>query len=94
MQVDSALIKKVAKNARLSLTEQEIKDFEKDFKEILNTFEEISKLNTDNTKPSFHPILIKNNIREDKIKSSIDKETLLSNTKHKKDGYFVGPKAL
>lgn len=94
MQVDSALIKKVARNARLSLTEQEIKDFEKDFKEILNTFEEISKLNTDNIQPSFHPILIKNNIREDKIKPSIDKENLLSNTKHKKDGYFLGPKAL
>lgn len=92
--INNELIKKVAKNARLKLTDEEIKNFEKDFKEILNSFEEIEKLDTENTEPAFHPIEIKNKTREDKVKPSIPRDELLSNTKHKKDGYFQGPKAL
>lgn len=94
MQIDSALIKKVAKNARLNLSEEEIKEFEPQFQEILDNFSELSKVDTKDVKPSFQPIEIKNSFREDVVIESIDREILLRNTKHKKDGYFLGPKAL
>ena len=94
MQVDSELIKKVAKNARLNLTTVELNEFEPQFKEILENFSELSKLDTSDVKPSFHPIEIKNNFREDIVKESIDRDEILKNSKHKKDGYFLGPKAL
>ena len=94
MEVNKELIKKVALNARLNLTEKEIETFIPEIKEILEHFSKLSKLNTDNVKPSFHPIELKNVMREDIAKKSLSQEEALSNTRHKKDNYFKGPKAL
>ena len=94
MNIDKELIIKVAKNARLKLTESEIKEFIPQLKEVLESFSQLSKVNTDKVKPSFQPIEVKNKVREDIIKESIDVRELLKNTKHKKDNYFLGPKTL
>lgn len=94
MEINKELILRVAKNARLNLTEEEIKEFVPQFKEILNAFSELDEVKTDNTKPSFHPIEIKNALREDTPKECLPKEEILKNSRHKKDNYFLGPKAL
>lgn len=94
MEVNKDLILKVAKNARLNLNEEEIKEFIPQFKEILKSFSELDKVDTNKVKPSFHPIEIKNSLREDIPKQSVSKEDILKNAKHKKDPYFLGPKAL
>lgn len=94
MEVNRELILRVAKNARLNLTEEEVKEFVPQFKEILNSFKELDKVKTDNVKPSFHPIEIKNSVREDVTKECVPQKEILKNAKHKKDSYFLGPKAL
>lgn len=94
MEVTKELILKVAKNAKLELTEEEVKEFIPQFKEILSNFEQLEKVKTDNIKPSFHPIEIKNSLREDTAKECIKSEEILKNSHHKKDGYFLGPKAI
>ncbi len=94
MEVNKELISKVAKNARLSLTDEEIKEFIPQFKEILESFKELNKINTEKIKPSFQPIEIKNVLREDTPKPCISTEIILNNTKHKENNYFKGPRAL
>ena len=94
MKIDKELIKRVANNARLNLTDKEIEEFIPQFKDILNVFSKISEVNTDNVKVSIHPIEIKNSMREDIPEKSITQEDALKNTKHKKDGYFKGPAAV
>tara|TARA_B100001971_G_C18189514_1_gene537747 strand:- start:741 stop:1025 length:285 start_codon:yes stop_codon:yes gene_type:complete len=94
MKVDKELIEKVAKNARLSLTESEIKEFLPEIKDILKSFEEISKAPVDKLKPSFQPLEVKDITRDDIPKECLSQEKALQNTKHKQDGYFKGPKAL
>lgn len=94
MEVNKELIIKVAKNAKLNLSQEEIKEFIPQFNEILNAFSKLDKVNTNNVKPSFHPIEIKNSTREDKEKECVTQEEILKNAKHKKDSYFLGPKAL
>ncbi len=94
MQVNRQLIEKVAKNARLKLTEQEIKEFLPQLKEILTYFSEIEKAPVGNLPPSFHPIEVKNVTREDIPKKGLTQQEALQNTKHKQDGYFKGPKTI
>lgn len=94
MIINKELIEKVAKNARLKLTEEEIKEFTPQLKEILEYFKDIEKAPVSNLKPSFHPIEIKNILREDIPKKCLKQEETLQNTKHKQDGYFKGPKSL
>jgi len=94
MDIDKKLIEQVAKNARINLTESEIKEFLPQLKEILSSFEKLKEIPTDKVKPSFQPLEIKNIFREDKTKNCLTQEQTLSNTHNKKDGYFKGPKAL
>ena len=94
MKIDKQLIEKVAKNARLKLTESEIKEFLPQLKDILEYFSEIEKAQTEKLQPTFHPIEIKNIMREDIPKKGLSQQEALQNTKHKQDGYFKGPKTL
>jgi len=43
-------------------------------------------------KPTFHPLTIKDILRKDIPKPSLTQEQALSNTIHKENGYFRGPK--
>ncbi|HLC95714.1 MAG TPA: Asp-tRNA(Asn)/Glu-tRNA(Gln) amidotransferase subunit GatC [Candidatus Nanoarchaeia archaeon] len=94
MKVDKVLIEKVASLARLELTEQEKTRFVPQFEEILDAFSKLDEVDTKDTKPSFHPVEIKNALREDKIQESLSQEIALKNSKNVKDGYFKGPKAV
>lgn len=94
MQVTKELIKKVADNARLKLSDAELESFIPELKEILEYFSKLNKLDTEGIKPSFHPIELKNITREDKPTRSLSSHEALSNTRHKKDNYFKGPKSL
>lgn len=94
MKVDKELIKKVAENSRLNLTESEVNEFLPQLKEVLSNFELIQKAPTKGIEPSFQPIEIKNVTREDKVEKSLSQKEALENAKHKQDGYFKGPKAI
>ena len=94
MKVDKELIRKVAGVARLELKDKEVEKFVPELKEILNAFSKVDEVDTKGVKPSFQPVEIKNVMREDKITESLSQEEALSNTEHKKNGYFKGPKAV
>ena len=94
MKVDKKLIKGVAGVARLELTDEEIRQFEGDFKEILESFSKLDEVDVEGVKESFQPVEIKNRLREDLVEESLSQEDALSNTKNKKDGYFKGPRAI
>ena len=94
MEVDKKLLEHVAEVARLKLTEKEIEKFLPQLKEALNFFSKLNEINTDNTKPSFQPVELKNAMREDKEKKCLSQDEALSLSEHKKDGYFKGPRAV
>ena len=94
MKLDKELIKKVAKNARLNLSDSEVEEFLPQLKDVWDNFETIQKAPTNNVESSFQPIEIKNVFREDEVKPCLSQEEALMNTKHKQDGYFKGPKSI
>lgn len=94
MKIDKELIRHVAEVSRLNLTEKEIEEFLPQLKEILDAFSEIDKVDTENTEPSYHPIVLKNHTREDIPGKCLSNEDALRNTRHKKDSYFKGPRVI
>ncbi|HIH21494.1 MAG: Asp-tRNA(Asn)/Glu-tRNA(Gln) amidotransferase subunit GatC [Candidatus Diapherotrites archaeon] len=94
VKVDKELILKVAKNARLNLSEEEVKKFLPQLQEILEAFSKIDELNVEKAKPSFQPLEQKNVWRKDAVKECLSQEEALSLTKHKKNGYFKGPRVV
>ena len=94
MQIDAKTIEHVAEIERLKLTEKEKERFIPQLKEALEFFSKLSEANTDNVEPSFHPVEIRNAMREDNGGKCISQAEALSLAEHKKDGYFKGPKVI
>jgi aspartyl-tRNA(Asn)/glutamyl-tRNA(Gln) amidotransferase subunit C len=94
MEITKETVKKVAKAARLNLTETELEKFTPELKEILNAFSLINEVDTENTKMSIQPIELNNSLRQDIVKECLSVDDALKNTEHKKDNYFKGPRAI
>jgi aspartyl-tRNA(Asn)/glutamyl-tRNA(Gln) amidotransferase subunit C len=97
IEVTKELIQKVAQNARLNLTDEELEKFVPQIKEIiLDSFNKLDEVDVSNTKASFQPIEISNKFRSDEVKSGLTQEQALQNvsSKLKQEGYIKGPKSL
>ena len=88
------MLRKVARVARLELTEKEIKAYSKDMEDILKAFKVIDKVSTKNVRPTFQPVDVKNVMRKDIVEPSLSQEEALANAKQKEQGYFKGPKVV
>ena len=90
----ASIVEKVAGIARIHLTDSEKKKFERDMKSILEAFGSLDRAKTDGIEPAFQPIPVKDVLREDVIEPCLTQEEALSNTKHKENGFFKGPKVV
>ena len=95
MKVSEEEVRRVASISRIELSEEEVKKFSEELSSILKAFSIMEKIDTKNVKPSFHPIELKERMREDKIEKSLSQEEALSNVrKNKENGYFKGPRVV
>lgn len=74
----------------MNLSDEEIEKFTEQLKDIISAFKSLDEVNTEKTKPSFHPQEISDVYREDKPEK-FDWDPL-GNTAHKEKKYFKGPK--
>jgi len=97
VKVTKDLVKKVAENARLALTDEELTKFTKELKEVIvDSFNKLDEVDTTDTKPSFQPIEQSNKFRKDEVKESLSQEKALENVKEnlREKGYIKGPKLI
>lgn len=80
----------IATLAHLDLTKSESRRFSKDLREILDAFKTLDAVDTSKVKPAFHPIPLKNLLRDDVPHDS--EMDPFSNTNLSENGYFKGPK--
>ena len=92
--VDRKLLLDVAANCRLNLTEAEIEKFLPQLEEVLRSFSKLDELDVSKEEPAFQPISIEDVLREDRAGKCLSQEEALSNTIHKKDGFFKGPRVV
>jgi len=93
-KINKELIEHIAEVARLNLTDKEKEKFSKELKEVIESFSKLDEVNTNDVEASVQPVELKNRLREDEEEECLKQEEALSLTKHKKDGYFKGPKAI
>jgi len=94
VKISKELIRHVAGIARVNLTDAELDRFVPELQEVLSVFDKLNELDTKDIEPSFHPVELKNALRDDDVEKSFTNEEALSNTEQKKDGYFKGPSAV
>ena len=93
-KIDRAQVDKVAKLARLALTETESEEFTKQLSAILEYVEKMNELDTEGVEPLAHTLPINNCFREDDIAESLGTEKVLSNAPARDGSFFKVPKIL
>ena len=91
--VEAEEVEEIAENARLELTTDEVEGFTDDFDEVLEMFQKIEEVDTEDTEPAFHPVDIQTETREDELEESLSFEEVFANTDNEEDGKFKGPSA-
>ena len=78
----------IADLANLKLTEEEVEKFTRQLGDILDYFEKLDELDTENVVPTAYTIPMKNVLRDDEVKESMDKNKVLKNAPDQKKGQF------
>lgn len=89
--IDEKTVAKIAGLSRLSLTEQEIKDYAQHLTNILGHFEEVAKVNTDGIEPLVTPTQIEFHAREDEVKDQLPQDESLKNAPERSGYLFKVP---
>jgi len=87
-------VEHIAWLARIELTEEEKKLFTEQFNTILDYFEIISELDTENVPPTSHVVDLTNAFREDEVKPSLITDEALKNAPKKERGFIKAPKII
>ncbi len=92
--IEREQVHKVAHLARLELTSQEEEQFTTQLSSILDYFEQLSELNTENVQPTTRAIDVSNITRQDQLQPYADREAILNIAPDREDEFFKVPKIM
>ena len=92
--IDLDEVKKVAKLARLAISDEEARSLQKDLSAILGYVQKLDELKTDEVEPTSHAVDLPTKFRPDEIKESIDTELALKNAPERLGDGFGVPKII
>ncbi len=84
----------VSKLARINLTGEETEKFEGDLNAILDAFKSLESVDTEGVEPAFHPIEVRNGLREDLESRVCSPGELLESSAEKEEVYIKGPRVV
>jgi len=94
MEVNDALVDKLALLARLRFDEQEKTAIRDDLQRMIRFVEKLNELDTAGVEPLLHMSEQANRLREDEVKGSISREAGLKNAAVHDDYFFKVPKVI
>ncbi len=92
--IDREQVRKVAHLARLELTPKEEEQFTTQLSSILDYFEQLGELNTENVAPTTRAIDVSNITRVDNLEVCPDREAILNCAPEREEEFFKVPKIL
>lgn len=94
MEVNEALIDKLAHLARLKFDVNEKEEIKKDLRKMIAFVEKLNELDTTGVEPLLHMSTETNVLREDEVKGSISREEALKNAPQHDEQFFTVPKVI
>lgn len=94
MSITKETVAKVAKLARIKITDAEQEKFAGELTGIMNWIEQLSEVDTDGVEPLTSVVDVKLYQREDKITDGDYRDQILSNAPEAQEGFFVVPKVV
>lgn len=94
MHVDETTVRRIARLARIKITDDEAKGLEKELSGILDWVEQLKEVDTANVEPMTRVVPIELKKREDKITDGEIAEAVTVNAPRTEDHFFVVPKVV
>ena len=94
MQVDEATVRRIARLARIKITEVEAKGLVKELSNILDWVEQLSEVDTSAVEPMTRVVPIELKMRADKVTDGEIADDIVKNAAMVEDHYFVVPKVV
>jgi aspartyl-tRNA(Asn)/glutamyl-tRNA(Gln) amidotransferase subunit C len=94
MEVDEATVRRIARLARIKITEEEAKGLEGELSGILNWVEQLGEVDTENVEPMTSVVPIKLKMREDVVNDGEKADDVTANAPMSEDGFYVVPKVV
>ena len=92
MSVDRATVRRIARLARLAITEDEAGRLEKELSGILDWVAQLDEIDTSNVAPMTRVAAMTMKKRKDEVTDGFCAADVLKNAPQADDGYFVVPK--
>ena len=81
-------VQHIALLARVGLGEEDIARFREQLSEILDYFQRLRQVNTDDVPPTAHTLPLHNVMRPDEPRPSFEKKEILANAPQRENGLF------
>lgn len=92
MEITKDLVEYISNLSNIRLDEETSAKMKNELGEIIKYMDVLSEVNTDGVEPMSHVFSIKNVLREDEIKESYDRDSILKNAPERTNEAFVVPK--
>lgn len=94
MSLDNKTVEKVARLARLKITDKEATEYGSKLSNIINFVEQLKEVDTENVEPLASVVDINLRLREDKVTDGDIQSEILANAPESLEGFFVVPKVV
>jgi aspartyl-tRNA(Asn)/glutamyl-tRNA(Gln) amidotransferase subunit C len=94
MQVDEATVRRIARLARIKISDAEAKGLEKELSGILDWVAQLDEVDTSNVEPMTRVVAQKLKMRDDVVTDGEIPEQIVANAPLAEDNFFVVPKVV
>ena len=81
-------VRHIARLARVGLSEDDVTRFQDQLSQILDYFERLQEVDTENVPPTAHTLAMHNVMRDDEARPSFDKADILANAPRCEQDHF------
>ena len=81
-------VRHIATLARVGLTDDEVSRFQSQLSQILEYFQRLQEVDTEDVPPTAHTLAMHNVMRDDEPQPSLDKEDVLANAPQRENDLF------
>lgn len=92
--IDSDLVRHIGRLSRIELTDDEVRTFAKQLTAIVEYFDKLQELDTENVQPMPHAVELYNVLAEDQPGESLSPDQALANAPQRDGNFFKVPKVI
>ena len=93
-KIDGDAVRHIGKLSRIELTDEEVQTFPAQLTDVLQYFDKLQELDTENVTPMVHPIELNNILAPDTLQASLTPDEALKNAPQREGDFFKVTKVL